>query len=431
MLRNAFYKLLPIAAAFVLLTGCFKDSGTRTYKIYTPIYQTTQQVRASVKNDVPQPINSVGKMVLLGNYIYLNEPQKGIHIIDNSNPEKPINKAFINIPGNENLAIKDNILYADCFTDLMAIDISNPNNITPKNFINNLFPERRYINGYSVDSGKVIVDWQVRDTTITIDIAEGQGIWRNGSYITSNIFGIGGISFSSAASASSGKSIGVTGSTSKYAIVDNNLYALTSTELKTINITQADAPKAATTTTVTWGLETIFPFKNNLFLGTQTGMYIYGLSNPEKPNQLSLFVHARLCDPVIADDKYAFVTLHSNNNPSTGFNACFGNLNQLDIIDITDVTKSKWLKSYNLTRPYGLSKDGNLLFICDSEAGLKIFDATDPLNLKQSKTMAIGTTSDVIALNGIAYVTTSEGLYQFSYKNSNNITLLSKISLNK
>ncbi|MDI9366036.1 MAG: hypothetical protein QM541_13850 [Flavobacterium sp.] len=428
MLQNTFTRLFLIAASIGLFISCFKDSGTKTFKIYTPIYQTTQQVRASVKNDAPKPINSVGKMVLLGNYIYLNEPQKGIHIIDNSNPEKPINKAFINIPGNENLAIKGNFLYADCFTDLMAIDISNANNITPKSFINNLFPDRRYINGYIVDSGKIIIDWQVRDTTINIDIAEGQGIWRNGSYITSNISWMSS-SFLSASGASSGKGIGVTGSTSKYAIVDNYLYALTSSELKTINIAQPDAPKAATTTTVTWGLETVFPFKNNLFLGTQTGMYIYGLSNPEKPNQLSLFVHARLCDPVIADDKYAYVTLHSNNNPSTGAFTCFGNLNQLDIIDIADVTKSKWLKSYNLTRPYGLSKDGNLLFICDSEAGLKIFDATDPLNLKQTKTMAIGTTSDVIALDGIAYVTTSEGLYQFSYKNSNNITLLSKISL--
>lgn len=431
MLRHTFYKLLPIATAFFLLTSCFKDSGTKTYKIYTPIFQTTQQVRASVKNDAPKPINSVGKMVLIGNYIYLNEPQKGIHIIDNTNPTNPINKAFINIPGNENLAIKDNILFADCFTDLMAIDVSNPNNIVTKNFINNLFPERSNINGFSVDSGKVIVDWQVRDTTINIDIAEGQGIWKNGSYITSNINWMGGVAFSSTASTSSGKGIGVTGSTSKYAIVDNYLYALTSSELKAINITQPKAPKAATSTNIAWGLETVFPFKNNLFIGTQTGMFIYGLSNPEKPNQLSLFAHARLCDPVIADDKYAFVTLHSNNNPSTSFFTCMGNQNQLDIIDITDVTKSKWLKSYNLTRPYGLSKDGNLLFICDSEAGLKIFDATDPLNLKTAKTLAIGTTSDVIALNGIAYVTTSDGLYQFSYKNSNDVTLLSKISLNK
>lgn len=429
MQQNTFIKLFLLATAIGLLTSCFKDSGTKTYKIYTPIFLTTQQVRASVKNDVPKPINSVGKMVLIGNYIYLNEPQKGIHIIDNSNPENPINKAFINIPGNENLAIKDNILFADCFTDLMAIDISNPNNIMPKNFINNLFPERKNINGFSVDSGKIIVDWQVRDTTINIDIAEGQGIWKNGSYITTNPNWIGA-SFGSAASASSSKGIGVTGSTSKYAIVNNYLYTLTSTELKTINIAQPESPKAISTINITWGLETIFPFKNNLFIGTQTGMYIYGLNNPEKPSQLSLFVHARLCDPVIADDKYAFVTLHSNNNPSTGFFTCFGNLNQLDIIDITDLTKSKWQKSYTLTRPYGLSKDGNMLFICDSEAGLKIFDATDPLNLKQTKTMAIGTTSDVIALDGIAYVTTSEGLYQFSYKNTNNITLLSKISLN-
>jgi len=429
MLRYTLNKLLPIATAIVLLTGCFKDSGTKTYKVYTPVLQTTQQVRTAIKNDVPKPINTVGKMVLFGNYIYLNEPQKGIHIIDNSDPIKPINKAFINIPGNENLAIKDNMLFADCYTDLIAIDISNPNSVVTKSFITNLFPDRRYINGYTVDSNKVIVDWLVKDTTINIDITNGQGIWKNGSYITSS-FNWMSSSFLSASAVSGGKGIGVTGSTSKYAIVNNYLYTLTSSEIKAIDITQPETPKTATSTNVAWGLETIFPFKNNLFIGTQTGMYIFGLSTPEKPNQLSLFAHARLCDPVIADDKYAFVTLHSNNNSSNGFFTCVGNLNQLDIIDITDLTKSKWLKSYNLTKPYGLSKDGNLLFICDSEAGLKVFDAADPLNLKTTKTFAIGTTSDVIALNGIAYVTTSNGLYQYSYKSSNDISLLSKISLN-
>ena len=122
--KHFFQTLLLVAMIATLVSGCFKDTGTRTYKLYTPVYQTTQTVRAAIKNDAPQPITSIGKMVLYGNYIFLNEINKGIHIIDNTNPASPVNKAFITIPGNENLAIKDNMLFADCFTDLFAIDIT-------------------------------------------------------------------------------------------------------------------------------------------------------------------------------------------------------------------------------------------------------------------------------------------------------------------
>ena len=36
-----------------------------------------------------------GKLYILGNYIFLNEIDKGIHIIDNAIPSSPKNVAFI------------------------------------------------------------------------------------------------------------------------------------------------------------------------------------------------------------------------------------------------------------------------------------------------------------------------------------------------
>ena len=51
---------------------------------------------------------------------------KGIHILDNTTPANPKNVAFIDIPGNMDLAVKGDILYADLYTDLVTLDISNP-----------------------------------------------------------------------------------------------------------------------------------------------------------------------------------------------------------------------------------------------------------------------------------------------------------------
>ena len=51
-------------------------------------------------------------------------------MIDNTNPASPQNIAFIDIPGNLDIAIKGNIMYADNYADLLTIDISdmqNPN----------------------------------------------------------------------------------------------------------------------------------------------------------------------------------------------------------------------------------------------------------------------------------------------------------------
>ena len=64
-----------------------------------------------------------GKIYFKEGYIFINEELKGIHVIDNRNPENPQNIGFIEIPGNVDIAIKNNTLYADSYIDLGAIDI--------------------------------------------------------------------------------------------------------------------------------------------------------------------------------------------------------------------------------------------------------------------------------------------------------------------
>src|SRR5690242_224888 len=132
-MKKAFY-IARVAASLVaacfLLPACVKDSGTRTVKVYTPVYKSAEEVRAEIKSDTPQPVETPGKLVILGDYIFLNEVSKGVHIIDNSNPSAPVNKAFIHIPDNGDIAVQGNTLYADCYTDLMAIDISDPMHAT-------------------------------------------------------------------------------------------------------------------------------------------------------------------------------------------------------------------------------------------------------------------------------------------------------------
>jgi hypothetical protein len=84
-----------------------------------------------------------------------------------------------------------------------------------------------------------------------------------------------------------------------------------------------------------------------------------------------------------------------------------------------------------MKNPHGLSKDGDLLFICDGAAGLKLYNAGNVSNLQLIHEISDIETFDVITMNKIALVVAKDGLYQYSYADLSNIRLLSKITKGK
>jgi hypothetical protein len=190
------------------------------------------------------------------------------------------------------------------------------------------------------------------------------------------------------------------------------------------NISNPAQPSFSKKNNIGWNIETLFPFKNNLFIGSNVGMFIYNISSPDNPVKTGQFSHVLSCDPVIADDNHAYVTLRSGNN-------CRNSVNQMDVLQLNNLTNPSLVKSYPLTNPHGLSKDGNLLLICDGKAGLKVYNASNASNLQLLSTISTIETYDVIAMNGIAIVVAIDGLYQYSYSDPSNPTLLSKLAILK
>jgi len=414
------FKTIAVLFLCSFLNSCVKDNITRsyTYSYYLPVYKTTAEVRANIRSNTPQEVVNPGKIVLLGNYIFLNEVDKGIHIIDNHNPASPRNVAFIDIPGNMDLALKGNTLYADLYTDLVTLDISNPLNVVVKKYNEGVFPYRSYGNGFYNDSSKVIVNWLKRDTTVTEKLNSGNAT------IFPQVFYMDVLTnFSSSAGKNSSSPIGKGGSMARFAIVNNRIYTVSNSDLNVFDITNADNPVYKNKVNVgSWNVETIFPFKDKLFIGSQNGMFVYNISNVDNPSLAGQFSHVQSCDPVIADDEYAYVTLRSGS-------ACQGFSNQLEILKLNNITDPQLLKVYPFTNPHGLSKDGNLLFICDGSDGLKIYDAADVNNLKLIKQFSNIETYDVITYNHLAVVVAKDGLYQYDYGDVNNIHLISKTGI--
>lgn len=406
---------LIAAGGALLLPGCLKDKVIESYKIYTPVYTLKSSVLTSINGNPGQSITQAGQIYTKGSFIYLNDVNKGVHIIDNSDPAHPTQTAFLNIPGNENIAIRGNILYADMYNDLLAVDISNPHQAKITGTLWNFFTGR----AYGQDSGYVITSWITKDTSFATATPGSRGLY----IVPGTIYYTSNAALVPAAASAAAAATGTAGSTATMALIGDYLYAIPERHLlSVVKLTDSSKPSLISSNFAGIDLETIFPIQNKLFLGSKEGVYVYSIDNAAQPVQLSEFKHGTACDPVIADQDYAYVTLHAGTY-------CGGASNELDVLNAQNISQASLLKTYPMTSPSGLGKDGSLLFVCDGPA-VKVFNTSDPANLQLLTSLSVSNAYDVIAANHLLLVVSTGGLYQFDYSDPNHIVSLSYLPIN-
>lgn len=229
----------------------------------------------------------------------------------------------------------------------------------------------------------------------------------------------GGVGVNSSDSAiSSGAGTG--GSTARFTVAGNTLYLVSNTTLRAYDVSSSKNPVPGKETKLGFGIETIFPYRGNLFIGTQTGMLIYDATREGDPRHLSTYAHIRSCDPVVVQGNLAYVTLR-NGTP------CGGGVNVLEVIDVSDLRAPRLLKSFPMVSPHGLGVDGNVLFVCEGDSGLKMFDISNPTEPKLLQHLKDVRSYDVIPSRDVLIVTGKDGVYQYSYADRKELRLLSKL----
>jgi hypothetical protein len=389
-----------------------------------PVYLTYDDLRGSLKVADGQDIVQPGKIYFKDGYVFVNEYQKGIHVINNLVPAQPVIEKFIEIPGNIDMAIQGDILYADSYVDLVAIDISDLNDIKEVSRIEDAFP---YIlpfceNGVVEDVDEtqgVVTRWRATERKVNIDEIHNRFVYYPRYEYDMNFLETNSFAAKTGASVS-----GTGGSMARFTLYGDYLYAIDNYMLRLFNISQVTQPVKDKEVYVGWNIETLFPYGENLFVGSTMGMYIYSLADPSNPAFLSQFWHATGCDPVVVEDNLAYVTMRAGN-------MCGNNLSQLDVIDISDLTDPKLLKEYTMEEPYGLGIDDDVLFVCEGEAGLKIYNAADPLKIDQNRIAHYSDINawDVIPLGDILLMIGTDGLYQYDYSDLQDIKEISVIPI--
>ncbi|MDP5171782.1 MAG: hypothetical protein NWR72_16155 [Bacteroidia bacterium] len=416
------------------LTGCFEDKCEQlmTYYSYNPVYLSMEEIRAGVQTGPAQALKQPGKMYYKDGFLFISEVNKGIHVIDNTDPVNPTPVSFISVPGNLDIAAKGNILYADSYLDLVVIDISNPSAAAEVGREQNVFPYGSWHNGLWADSDSgIAIDWVETEITEAMDCSNVGGSWSFGR----NTFASQDLMLVSAApnasnsqfqsgTTNSAAAAGVGGSMARFTILNNYLYTVTFSDMIIFDLATMTDPVERNRINVGWDIETIFPRGNTLFLGGMTGMHIYSVDNPIAPEFLSNIQHVQSCDPVVADEEYAYVTIRDGND-------CGGSVNQLFIVDLKDLRNPVQIYTYNFFNPHGLGISGETLFICDGDEGLKVYDATDVSSITAHQIAHFPNIHafDVIPLGNVLLSIGEDGFYQYDYRDLTDIKLLSKIEV--
>ncbi len=414
--------ILLLALSATLFSSCLKDScdETRTYTQYEPSYKNLDEIRNVTAGD-PQELKDPGQIYIYKKYLFINQFRKGIHVFDNSDPAHPVNLAFYDIPGSAQLSIKDDMLYTNNYLDLLAIDIKDPLNISVVDIEEFIFMDS-YVSNFGVfDTAKSQLIVEYIPTQVTEKIGCDNSYFYGDYYKNGEFLFVADNSGVSNGNPGAQSNIGVGGSTAKFTITGNALYTLRNSELLTFDIS-LKLPVYASALPLKILPETVFPFKNTILVGGSSGMTIINIDNPLSPVEAGSINHVTSCDPVVAADNTAYVTLWNGSE-------CGNGRNELQVIDISDLNAPIQLHALVMNSPRGLAINEDKLMVCEDTFGAKLFDVSD--NTKAPQPLATYpeiVSQDVIWIGSNFIFVSQNGIAQYKM-DGNILNLLSTIPI--
>jgi len=285
------------------------------------------------------------------------------------NSEQPRHMMFIPVKGNGGMAMKDGFLFANSNSSLLVMKLHDDSLYDIVKVI-----ERRlyYMEDY-YSPGPV-----------------GCGC---GSYY---------------ATEAGGRTSGMSGSYATFAVIDSFLYYLDNGEIVTSDISDPGNPAELSRLYISNDIETIYPAEKNLFIGSSTGMHILSRSKPSSPSILGSVTHMRACDPVVARDSVAYVTLRSGN-------ACGQTRDELMVIKMVDQIKPVVVKEIPVSTPYGMALKDTFLYVANGYYGYSLYSVANPVSPVKLKSFSTYTTVlDFIWDGMLLYILNTDNIAVYS-----------------
>jgi hypothetical protein len=216
--------------------------------------------------------------------------------------------------------------------------------------------------------------------------------------------------------------IGKGGSMARFAISGDYLYTLNKRDLEVFDISIPSRPLPYTKDRVPFDVETLFSYKEHLYVGAESGVYIYSKPTADKNmERIGQFTHMKSCDPVVVEDDVAYVTLRSGSTCRLQSGE-----NSLQVLDVRNPVKPKLITTKNMIEPKGLGIDNGTLFVCDGVGGLKVFhtekgennetnETTVAITFDRNSSLSQINCYDVIPYNKNLIISNGDDVRQFDY----------------
>lgn len=422
----------------VILSGCLdeKCNEERIVQGFEPVTTSSEEWRASTFFcGVPQEVCEATSFYVYGDYLFMMEGSRGLHILDNSDPSNPTPITFMEVPGGQGLAVRNGILYMNQYVDLVAFDLTNPELPELVGRTKDVF-EPYTVFAQVLPDGEYVVDWLPTNEQRVVRCDDpnfnarfwdgGRGIfWAQEGALDISA----SVSFNDVAPTAGGQreTVGQGGSLARFTITNSTLYAVDESRLKTFDLTDPEQPEFVGNVNLGWGIETLFPYGDQLYVGSATGVHIYDVSSPLEPQHLSTFEHVLACDPVVVNNDLAYVTLWGGRD-------CGSVGDQLEIIDVSDPRNPESVQITPMSSSHGLGVAEGKLFLCSQWEGFRVFDLDDEGLLgEQLDHVTDITARDVIVQprnnNLIVLGYYQDGIKQYNYTDEGRLSATSQISV--
>ncbi len=163
--------ILFMICSLIFLESCtLHTEEDERVSAYVPVYLPYSDI-AKIELQPQKKLGKAGKIYTIRNMLLVSEVGEGVHIFDNSDPSKPSRITFISIPANQDIEMRNQILYADNGLDLLSIDLSDIRNPKVLGREKNVFPYPDYppfenVKFVCADPSKgYVINWELKEVT--------------------------------------------------------------------------------------------------------------------------------------------------------------------------------------------------------------------------------------------------------------------------
>ena len=159
-------KNAPIYFLFLVVSSCiWLEPEIEPTSRFEPVIMKRSDFEKSIKLSDAKTIGEAGKIYVIGNLLFVNDRYKGFQVVNNGNPNNPINDKFISIPGATDVAVRNGTLYINQATDLVVLSYDNSlKKLTVVKRIKNVFPQIPSPDNdyFRLKTDEIIVNWKIK-----------------------------------------------------------------------------------------------------------------------------------------------------------------------------------------------------------------------------------------------------------------------------